>query len=164
MAKETGGYYKNSKNLSVEYYCCQFYNLSDMDTANEIKAKNVRVREAAYRHYALSSFEACLLRRCGKIKEDNGDLSSNLCCNGFQCCDAFGTPTELKKEIHQFRETLWTPPASECMKWGPAKRKLQLMKFLESCKCSKYNLATCIFTISSRLIQLRGDKANTILN
>jgi hypothetical protein len=118
-----------------------------ISTENEIKARKVRVREAAYRNYALSTFEPCLMRACGKIKEDNGDVSSNLCCNGFQCCDVFGPPTELRREIYQFRDTLWTPPESERMTWGPTKRKLRLIKFLESCKYSSY-LRSCIFIIS----------------
>jgi hypothetical protein len=105
-----------------------------MDSTTEVKVKKVRVREAAYRHHVLSSFEDCLVLPCGGIREDNGDVSSNVCCNNFKCCDAFGTPSELKKEIHHFRDTLWSPPANECLRWGPNKRKELLRTFLDSCK------------------------------
>jgi hypothetical protein len=105
----------------------------DIQQANK---KNIRIKEVAYREIAISSFSSNLVVPCRRVREAI-ENSNNQCCNNFNCCDAFGSPTELKNEIRHFRETLWLPPI-QGKKWGPSKRKETMIRYLESCKYNHY--------------------------
>jgi hypothetical protein len=93
----------------------------------------VRVQEAAYRLHYTTIFEQNLLERCGKVRDATNNVEHNKCCNASYCCNAFGTPMDLKSEICQFRKNMWDPPV-EGMTWSPGKRKQAMIAYLDSCE------------------------------